>query len=44
MELFWRVDNLQSLCKFCHDSIKARMEHGKEKPKRYGEDGWPIEE
>ena len=22
-------DNLQSLCKFCHDSVKARIENGK---------------
>lgn len=26
--LFWDVDNWQPLCKLCHDSAKAREEHG----------------
>lgn len=25
-KLFWNRDNWQSLCKFCHDSTKQRME------------------
>ncbi|WP_417536114.1 HNH endonuclease signature motif containing protein [Methylophaga sp.] len=26
MKLFWDRDNWQGLCKFCHDSIKQRLE------------------
>ncbi|MDD1978994.1 HNH endonuclease [Pseudomonas tussilaginis] len=25
-KLFWDPDNWQSLCKFCHDSVKQRLE------------------
>jgi 5-methylcytosine-specific restriction protein A len=28
-ELFWDVSNWQSLCKRCHDSVKAKEERGK---------------
>lgn len=28
MRLFWDEDNWQPLCKKCHDSAKAREEHG----------------
>jgi hypothetical protein len=28
MALFWDEDNWQALCKKCHDSAKAREEHG----------------
>lgn len=27
--LFWAPDNIQSLCKRCHDSDKQREEHGR---------------
>lgn len=27
--LFYRISNLQPLCKTCHDSVKAKMENGK---------------
>ena len=40
-DLFWDTDNWQSLCKTCHDSIKSRMENGKEVVTT-GQDGWPI--
>ena len=26
--LFWDENNHQALCKTCHDSVKARLEHG----------------
>lgn len=39
--LFFDPDNLQSLCKSCHDSTKQRMEAGQEVV-RYGADGWPL--
>lgn len=38
--LFW-FGRLQSLCKPCHDSVKAREEHGKPVV-TYGADGWPV--
>lgn len=38
--LFW-YGRLQSLCKPCHDSEKARVEAGKDTI-TYGADGWPI--
>ena len=40
--LFW-FGHLQSLCKPCHDSTKARIEAGNA-PVTYGADGWPIGE
>lgn len=40
--LFWSVDNLQALCKPCHDSHKAREERGSGRP-AYGVDGYPVE-
>ena len=40
-ELFWDRDNLQSLCKRCHDSDKALIERGKT-PVYIGVDGYPI--
>lgn len=39
--LFFDPDNLQSLCKCCHDSAKQREEHGRPII-AVGEDGWPI--
>ncbi len=39
-EAFWN-NELQSLCKHCHDSIKQRQEHGKEMAV-VGIDGWNI--
>jgi len=38
--MFWH-GKLQSLCKFCHDSVKAREESGKN-VLTYGADGWPV--
>ena len=40
-DLFWLRDNLQSLCKWHHDSHKALIENGKSIP-IFGSDGWPI--
>ena len=40
--LFWDEDNLQSLCKRCHDSDKAREEAGGRVKVRFGADGYPI--
>jgi 5-methylcytosine-specific restriction endonuclease McrA len=40
MHKFW-YGELQSLCKHCHDSIKAKQENGKEMPV-IGLDGWNI--
>lgn len=39
--LFWNTDNLQSLCKPCHDRHKQREERGTERPP-IGLDGYPI--
>jgi len=38
--LFHDPDNLSSLCKHCHDSIKQRMELGQDVV-TFGADGWP---
>jgi 5-methylcytosine-specific restriction endonuclease McrA len=40
-DLFWDADNLQSLCKPCHDRIKQREELG-QGVVRFGPDGWPV--
>lgn len=37
--LFWDYNNLQPLCKTCHDSDKQRMENVKNE---IGLDGWPV--
>ena len=37
---FWN-GALQGLCKYCHDSTKARIEAGTLKPE-IGVDGWPV--
>lgn len=42
-ELFWDPDNLQSLCKYCHDSTKKRMELGQHVV-QFDANGWPISE
>lgn len=34
--------NLQSLCKSCHDSPKARVERGGVERKAIGVDGWHV--
>jgi 5-methylcytosine-specific restriction protein A len=40
--LFFDTTNLQSLCKTCHDTLKAQIEaHGYHRA--VGEDGWPID-
>lgn len=39
--VFFDPDNLQSLCKSCHDSIKQREERG-QNIVRFGADGWPL--
>ena len=38
--LFFDADNIQSLCKPCHDSTKQRMELGQDVV-TFGADGWP---
>jgi 5-methylcytosine-specific restriction endonuclease McrA len=38
--LFFDPDNLQSLCKPCHDSTKQRIELGQDVV-TFGADGWP---
>lgn len=43
MTLFWDSGNWQPLCKHCHDSVKARMEAGRD-VRPIGLDGWPIDE
>lgn len=40
--LFYDYDNLQSLCKTCHDGPIQHMEAGTYRPP-VGVDGWPIE-
>lgn len=40
--LFFDADNLQSLCKECHDRDKQRMERG-QSVVRFGPDGWPLD-
>ncbi|RUW55077.1 HNH endonuclease [Mesorhizobium sp. M1A.F.Ca.ET.072.01.1.1] len=40
--LFYDPSNLQSLCKYHHDSVKQRLERGS-KIVMYGLDGYPIE-
>lgn len=39
--LFFDPDNLQSLCKTCHDSTKKRIELGQQVIE-FGSDGWPL--
>lgn len=39
--LFWDEENLQSLCKPCHDSEKQRDERSTKA--RIGHDGWPVD-
>lgn len=41
-DLALEESNLQVLCKTCHDSVKKRMENGKQILK-VGLDGWPEE-
>lgn len=38
---FFDAENLQSLCRPCHDSVKQRMEAGTFQP--VGSDGWPVD-
>lgn len=40
--LFWDEENLQPLCKKCHDSDKAREEAGGKAAVRFGADGYPL--
>lgn len=40
-ELFFDDNNVQSLCKRCHDSVKQREELG-QTVVRFGLDGWPL--
>lgn len=39
--LFFAADNLQSLCKPCHDGTKQRIELG-QNVVMFGADGWPL--
>ena len=42
--LFYDPQNLQSLCKKCHDTHKARAERSGETWSRaVGRDGWPLD-
>lgn len=41
LDLFWDPENLQSLCKACHDGRKQREDLG-QNVVRFGADGWPI--
>lgn len=41
--LFFDPNNLQSLCKTCHDRDKKLIEQGKT-ILHFGKDGWPIDE
>lgn len=41
LDLFHDYDNLQSLCKSCHDSAKQRMESGNVVIE-YGPNGFPL--
>jgi 5-methylcytosine-specific restriction protein A len=41
--LFWDPDNLQSLCKRCHDGDKQRIEKGGKPKPRISLSGWPEE-
>jgi 5-methylcytosine-specific restriction protein A len=41
--LFWDPDNLQSLCKRCHDGDKQRIEKGSKPKPRISLSGWPEE-
>lgn len=41
-ELFWDENNLQSLCKQCHDSDKAREESGSRVMIRFDASGYPV--
>lgn len=40
-DLFWSEANWQPLCKRCHDSIKAKEEHGRQVG--CGADGVPLD-
>jgi len=40
--MFHDPENLQSLCKPCHDGTKAREERG-EVVVTFGPDGWPVD-
>ncbi|MBY3543659.1 HNH endonuclease [Rhizobium laguerreae] len=42
LDLFYDPSNLQSLCKYHHDSAKQMIDNGK-KVVTYGVDGYPIE-
>ena len=41
VDLFFDPENLQSLCKHCHDSVKRRIELG-QGVVTFGPDGWPL--
>lgn len=41
-DLFWSMDNLESLCKPHHDSEGAREDRG-QTIVTFGADGWPVE-
>lgn len=41
LELFWDPNNLQSLCRECHDGRKQSEERGRNYI-AFGADGWPL--
>ncbi len=42
VDMFHDPENLQSLCKHCHDSVKQREEAG-ETVVQFDSTGWPVE-
>lgn len=40
LDLFWNPDNLQPLCRACHDGRKQREDRGTYIA--FGPDGWPL--
>ncbi|HEX5935972.1 MAG TPA: HNH endonuclease signature motif containing protein [Pseudorhizobium sp.] len=42
LDLFYDPDNLQSLCRSCHDGRKRRIERGKADI-RFDAAGWPVD-
>ena len=42
-ELFWDIDNIQSVSKQYHDSIKQSIEKGGTPKVQIGIDGWPVQ-
>lgn len=39
--MFWDADNIQTLCKTCHDGAKQASDKGSQRT-TIGLDGWPV--